>query len=277
MTDQPARRPAPENPDPFRRLVEIMDRLLAPDGCPWDREQSHRTLKPYVVEEAYEVCEAIDEEDWDELRAELGDLGLQIVFHSALARREGRFDVDAVYAGICEKLVRRHPHVFGDTVVEGSGEVLRNWESIKRAERDAKRNGEEDAPASVLEGVPRALPGLQRAARLQSKAAKVGFDWGDIAPVWEKLHEEIEEVREAAASGDPDKLEDEFGDLLFAAVNLSRFLKVEAEEAAHRASAKFTRRFQALEERARAEGRPLERMTLDEMDRWWEDAKRAEK
>ncbi|MCB2155661.1 nucleoside triphosphate pyrophosphohydrolase [bacterium] len=273
--NQSAGRPAPDNPDQFRRLVEIMECLLAPDGCPWDREQSHRTLRPYVVEEAYEVCEAIDLEDWDELRAELGDLGLQIVFHSALGKREGLFDVDDVYRGVCEKLIRRHPHVFGEVTADDAGTVLKNWEAIKRQEREEKRDG--DRPVSALDGVPKALPALQRAQRLQTKAARVGFDWSTIGPVWSKIHEEIDELREQHDLMDPEKIEDELGDLFFALVNLARFLKVDPEQACHSTNAKFTRRFHYIEARAREMGRKLEEMTLEEMDVLWEESKRKEK
>ncbi|MEQ8819649.1 MAG: nucleoside triphosphate pyrophosphohydrolase [Sumerlaeia bacterium] len=272
MTDVTSpKRPAPDNPDSFRRLVDIMERLLAPDGCPWDREQTHQSLRPYVIEEAYEVREAIDEGDMRELRDELGDLGLQIVFHSALARREGHFDIDDVYRAICEKLIRRHPHVFGETVVDGSGEVLRNWEAIKRAEREAKGGAEK--PPSALDGVPMALPALQRAQRIQTKARRVGFDWDTDDPAWDKIHEEIEELREGRQSMDPDEMEDEFGDVLFSLVNVARLLGVDPEEALHRTNRKFVRRFHYIEARAREMGRKLEDMTLAEMDAIWEEAK----
>jgi MazG family protein len=250
-----------------------MDRLLDPDGCPWDREQTHTTLRPYVIEEAYEVCEAIDAGDWDELCGELGDLGLQIVFHGALARRAGRFDVDEVYTRICDKLVRRHPHVFGDVEADDSGTVLRNWERIKRAERAGKENGEREP--SVLDGVPTALPALQRAQRLQGKAAKVGFDWASIGPVWQKVHEEIDELRQEHDLLDRDRIEDELGDLFFALVNLARFLDVDPEQALQRTNRKFVRRFHHIERRARELGTALEQMTLEEMDRLWEEAKTA--
>ncbi|MDK2972419.1 MAG: tetrapyrrole methylase family protein / MazG family protein [Candidatus Sumerlaeota bacterium] len=267
----PTRKPAPENPDSFRRLVEIMDRLLAPDGCPWDREQTHATLKPHVVEEAYEVCEAIDDGDLDELCTELGDLGLQIVFHAALARREGHFDVDEVYHRICEKLIRRHPHVFAETTAEDPETVLKNWERIKREERAEKTP---EKPPSALDGVPVALPGLQRAHRLQGKAAKVGFDWATIGPVWQKIHEEIDELREEHEKLDRDKIEGELGDLFFALVNLARFLKVDPEQALQRTNRKFIRRFHYLEERAREQGRAPDEMTLEEMDALWEESKK---
>jgi tetrapyrrole methylase family protein/MazG family protein len=277
-TPNPLRRPAPTNPDAFRRLVEIMDRLLAEEGCPWDREQTHASLKPYIIEEAYEVCEAIDDGDMPELLAELGDVGLQVVFHAALAKRDGVFSVDDVYESICQKLVRRHPHVFSDGQADTSAVVLKNWEAIKRAEREAKaaQSGEplKVAAVSALDGIPKALPALQRATRLQKKAARVGFDWDDIEPVIAKVQEELEELKEARAEMTQEEVELEFGDLLFAMVNYARFIHVDAEQALQRASAKFERRFKGLETRSRAEQKPLESMTLEEMDRWWDDLKR---
>ncbi len=270
-----SRRPAPDNPDQFRRLVEIMDRLLAPDGCPWDRKQSHKTLKPYVIEESYEVCDAIDAEDWDELKSELGDLGLQIVFHSALGKREGLFEVDDVYRAICEKLIRRHPHVFASADARDAETVLNNWEAIKREEREEK--GGRDKPVSSLDGVPKALPALQRADRIQGKARRVGFDWDTPEPAWDKLHEEIEELRREYAAMDRDRLEDELGDVLFALVNVARLVDVDAEQALQRTNAKFVRRFHHIEARAREAKRELADMTLDEMDAWWDEAKRLEK
>jgi len=269
-TNVTPRRPAPTNQDPFRQLVEIMERLLAEDGCPWDREQTHQTLKPYVVEEAYEVCEAIDDEDFEELKSELGDVGLQVVFHAALAKREGRFNIDDVYQAICEKLIRRHPHVFSDGQADNSVEVLKNWEAIKKQEREEKGKKEK---VSLLDGVPKALPALQRATRLQKKAAKVGFDWDTIEPVLSKVREEINELEEARENESYEKIEEEFGDLMFALVNFARFIGVDAEQATQKASAKFKRRFQFMESRARDESQELNQMTLEEMDAWWEDAK----
>lgn len=283
--------PVPESSDPFRRLVEIMEALLSPEGCPWDREQTHRSLRPYVVEEAYEVCEAIDDGDMEELRGELGDLGLQIVFHSALAKRSGHFDIDDVYDAICRKLIRRHPHVFDVVEVDGSGQVLRNWEAIKRREREEKGNGEK-AP-SALDGVPAALPGLQRAQRLQAKAARVGFDWGEVGPVLGKIREEIGELEQvikpreeavgapvhgtnaSAAFSAEEKLrmEDELGDILFAVVNLARFLGIDAEQAIQGTNRKFRDRFQHVERRLEGQGRRPTDATLEEMDQLWEEAK----
>ncbi len=289
---------APADPDPFRRLAAIMERLLDPDGCPWDREQTHESLKPYVIEEAYEVCEAVDSGDPDALREELGDLALQVVFHAALARRAGQFDIDDVLSGICEKLVRRHPHVFGDLDIKGSDAVLRNWERIKREEKAKKalaKSESQDAaaasspsasaaelppprpPLSALDGVPRAMPALTRATRLQEKAARVGFDWDKIDDVWNKVEEEVGELREASASLSPEAVADEFGDLLFALANVARFLKIHPEEALQATANKFIRRFHHIEARAREQGRDLTSMTLAEMDAFWDEAKRKEK
>ena len=197
--------PIPQNPDSFRRLVDIMECLLAPGGCPWDREQTHASLKPYAIEETYEVLDAIDRNDMKELCGELGDLGLQVVFHAALAKGAGNFSIDDVYGGICDKLIRRHPHVFGDVSAADAGTVLRNWEQIKKAERasESKKTG-------ALSGLPMALPALQRAFRLQVKAANVGFDWGAVGPVLEKIREELGEFEaelapQAEAVGAPVK------------------------------------------------------------------------
>lgn len=271
-----------------------MEALLSPEGCPWDRQQDHKTLKPYVIEEAYEVSEAIDDGDPQELCAELGDLGLQIVFHAALARRAGEFNVDDVYEGICAKLIRRHPHVFGDVSAEDAATVLKNWEAIKHAERTEKSNG--DKPPSALEGVPKALPGLQRAQRLQAKAARVGFDWAEIGPVLDKIKEEFEEleheirpkadaivapVKDARAEAplpvNQDKIAEELGDLLFALVNLARFLHVDPEQAIQNTNRKFLRRFQHVEKRLHERGKVPAESSLEEMDLYWEEAKRGER
>jgi MazG family protein len=283
--------PIPENPDSFRRLVDIMDALLSPEGCPWDREQDHRSLRPYVIEEAHEVCEAIDDGDLEELCGELGDLGLQIVFHAALAKRTGGFTVDDIYDRICRKLIRRHPHVFADVDADNSGQVLKNWEAIKREER-VEKNGEE-RPPSALDGVPVALPALQRAQRIQAKAARVGFDWGDVQPVLSKIREEFAEleveiaprtdeigapVHQSNPSLSPTeklRMEDELGDLLFAIVNLSRFLGIDAEQALQGTNKKFISRFGHVEKRLAEQGRKPTEATLEEMDVLWEEAKRS--
>lgn len=281
--------PVPNNPDPFRRLVDIMEALLGEGGCPWDREQTHETLKPYAIEEAHEVCEAIDEGDMGELCGELGDLGLQIVFHAALARREGHFDVNDVYTAICDKLIRRHPHVFGEVNADNAATVLKNWEAIKRQERAAKGS---ERPPSALDGIPKALPALQRAHRLQAKAARVGFDWNDVAPVFAKIREEVAELEaevlpQANTIGSPvsggegvhddaqrEKIAGEFGDLLFALVNLSRFLHIDAEQALQKTNRKFFLRFRHIERRLAETGRTPSESSLAEMDALWEESKK---
>jgi MazG family protein len=260
----------------FPRLVELMQRLLAPDGCPWDREQSFSTLRRYVLEEACEVIDAIDGGDRKELRAELGDLLLQVVFQAELGRAEGAFGPDDVIAGICDKLVRRHPHVFADEKVTGAGEVLQNWERIKAAER----KGEKDR--GVLGGVGRSLPALTRAQRVGEKVSRVGFDWPDARGSRAKVNEEIAELDEAIASGDRDRAEAELGDVLFALVNLARHLDVDAEGALRRTIDKFTRRFAHVEARVHDKhgGWPTsvadDKLTLEELDGYWEEAKRAQ-
>lgn len=262
----------------FPRAVELMQRLLAPDGCPWDREQSFDTLRRFVIEEACEVVDAIENGDRKELCGELGDLLFQVVFQAELARREGSFGPDDVVAAICSKLVRRHPHVFADTTIEGgSKEVLQNWERIKAAERAAK--GGEDR--GVLGSVAKSLPALTRAQRIGEKVARVGFDWPDARGSREKVAEEVGELDAAIASGDRDRMEAELGDVLFALVNLSRHLHLDAEGALRRTIDKFTRRFDHVESRVRDVhgGWPTsstdDRLGLAELDSYWEEAKDA--
>lgn len=250
----------------FIRLLEIMSRLRAPDGCPWDREQTHRSLRPYLIEEMYEVLETIDRESYGELKKELGDLLLQIVFHCQLGQEEGLFDAADVIRAINEKLIRRHPHVFGEATAENSGEVLRQWEKIKL---------NEDHRPKLLEGVPISQPALNRAFRVQEKAAGVGFDWPDVEPVWGKIAEELGELKEEVAKGDLRAIEDEMGDLLFSMVNLSRKLKVNPEDALRGTIAKFTRRFSYIEDTLEAQGKTLHDSTLDEMDGLWNEAKKT--
>jgi tetrapyrrole methylase family protein/MazG family protein/ATP diphosphatase len=262
----------------FPRLVELMQRLLAPDGCPWDREQTLESLRRYTLEEACEVIDAIDSGDRGELCGELGDLMLQVVFQAELARAEGAFGPDDVVAAICEKLVRRHPHVFGEEKVEGAEHVLRNWERIKVAERAAKPEKK-----GVLSGVARSLPALTRAQRIGEKVARVGFDWPDARGSREKVAEEIRELDEVIASGDADKAEAELGDVLFALVNLSRHAGIDAEGALRRTIDKFTKRFDHVEARVneRHGGWPAsteqDHLPLAELDVYWEEAKRAER
>ena len=268
------------------RLVEIMARLRAPDGCPWDREQTHATLKPFLLEEAYELLEAIDSGSDRELIGELGDVLLQVIFHARIAAEEKRFTIDDVAAAIADKLVRRHPHVFGSTEVEDADEVVTNWERIKRAERKVSRQH----PVSALDGVPAELPALLRAQRIQEKASKTGFDWEHAGGALDKVAEEFEELRRELAAkeripaavgskagqGEGSRVEEEMGDLLFALVNVGRFLHLCPEEALRRAVGKFERRFRTVEERFRDAGRELEDASLEEMDRVWEEVKDSE-
>jgi MazG family protein len=251
----------------FDRLVSIMARLRAPGGCPWDREQDHRSIRKYVIEEAHEVAEAIDRGDPQELCAELGDLLLQVVFHAEMAREAGDFDIGDVCRAIAGKMQRRHPHVFGDVRVDGAQEVLHNWERIKAAERGPE--------ASAIDGVPRSLPALQRAERIGEKAGRVGFDWPTADAVLEKVDEERAEVAAAVAAGDRAAAEAEIGDLLFAVASLARKLDVEPERALARALDRFAERFRGVEARARAAGRGLGEMTTAELDALWLEAKSA--
>ena len=255
------------NFSPLDRLLRIMARLRAPDGCPWDREQTHASLRASVIEEGYEVAAAITAGDGENLREELGDLLLQVVFHSQLANERGEWDFDAVATGIVEKLVRRHPHVFGTEDAADSAEVLKRWDEIKRTEKGP-------AGESILDGIGEGLPGLLRAEKTQKRAAKVGFDWSELAPVVAKVREELAEVEEAAS--DPAKVEEEIGDLLFAVVNLARKLKVDGEVALQRATEKFAGRFKKIEAIARERGLILEKMSLAEMDVIWDGVKAKE-
>jgi tetrapyrrole methylase family protein / MazG family protein len=251
---------------PLDPLVEVMARLRGPGGCPWDVEQTHQTLRKYMLEEAYEVVEAIDAGDSEHLCEELGDVLLQVAFHAQVAREAGNFDMHDIIAGITAKLVRRHPHIFGDVVADTAADVTRNWEAIKKVERGGKE------PTSLLEGVSTALPALSRAFAVQKKAAKAGFDWEDVQGPAGKVREELEE----ALAAPPEEVEGEVGDLLFAGVNLARALKVDPETALTATTAKFMRRFQHIERRASEIGQKLETMTLVEMDRFWNEAKEAE-
>ena len=251
------------------RLLDIMARLRSDGGCPWDREQTLESLKPYLVEEAYEVLDAIDSGSPEKHAEELGDLLLQIVFQSEIRREQGRFDFGDVADVLIEKLVRRHPHVFGDAQVSDSSEVLRNWQAIKAREKPAGQG-------SVLGESPRQLPALQKAETVQTRAARVGFDWSDVRDVIAKVDEELGEVREAVAGGDSRAVKDELGDLLFAVVNVARFLNVDAEDALRGTVLKFVRRFQKVESEVRGQGKALSDCTLEEMDRIWEQAKADE-
>jgi len=257
--------------DAFARLVDIMARLRGPGGCPWDAEQTHETLRKYLAEECYEALDAIDAADDARLAEELGDVLLQIVFHARLAEERGAFDIVGVCTRICDKLVRRHPHVFGEVQVSGPAEVLRNWEAIKRHERE-----EGEQSSSVLAGVPRSLPSLSRAQAIQKKAASVGFDWDDVAGPMLKVREETEELSIAVEQGDAGRAREELGDLIFAAVNVARLLNLDADDALRRTVLKFEERFQFIEQSAMLDGRSVQSMTVHEMDALWERAKAHE-
>jgi MazG family protein len=249
------------------RLKQIVARLRAPDGCPWDREQTHSTLRSSLIEECHEVIDAIERSDDANLRDELGDLLLLVVMHAQLADERGAFTLDEIAFAVSEKMVRRHPHVFGDKIAADSVAVLKQWEKIKREEKGGG--------AGVLDGVSTSLPALLRGQNLQKKAARVGFDWPEVEPVYEKLTEEIAEIREAVFQNDPAAIEAEIGDLLFSAVNLARKLGVDAETALSGANKRFLSRFRHIEKTLRADGREVEGASLEELDRIWEQSKQA--
>jgi len=252
------------------RLVDLMATLRSPAGCPWDRAQDSTTLKPYLLEEAYEVLEAIEEGTPHKLQDELGDLLFQVIFHAQLARERGDFDVYDILAGTIAKMTRRHPHVFGSATASTPKEALQNWEEIKRQEKTAAEG------TSVLDGVPRQLPSLLRAQRLQDKAARVGFDWEHIDQVWEKLAEEIHELQASVSLQNRAKIEEELGDVLFSVVNLARVLEVNPDEALHKTTTKFIQRFQFIERELHHQGKTPKQATLAEMDALWEQAKQQE-
>jgi len=254
----------------FDELVALMTTLRGPDGCPWDRKQTFESLKPFIVEEAYEVVDAIDRGDRHALAEELGDFLLQAVFVAELAREEGSFDIGDVITTIHEKLVRRHPHVFGDVEAKDAEQVLVNWEKLKNEERKAENK-------SVLAGVPQSLPALLKASRLTEKAARVGFDWRRAEDVFAKIEEEAGELREAVDAKDQQKVHDEVGDLLFSIANIARKLGVNAEEALQSSNRKFISRFESMERTVRSDGRNLDQLTLEQMDSLWDEAKAAER
>ncbi|MGI6488236.1 MAG: nucleoside triphosphate pyrophosphohydrolase [Syntrophomonadaceae bacterium] len=245
---------------PLDELVEVMDRLLGPGGCPWDREQTHASLTRYLIEETYEVVEAIDENDMAQLKEELGDLLLQIVFHSALAARQGAFDLNQVTKTVTEKMINRHPHVFGTMQLDTSDDVLDKWEGFKK--KEGKRR--------VLEGIPKHLPALMRAEKMQAKAARVGFDWPVIDGAMDKL---VEEVRELARAENQEQVAEEMGDVLFAVVNIARFLGVDPEDALQKTNNKFAYRFGYVEQVLKDKGKRWEEVTLEQMDTIWDEAK----
>jgi len=297
----------PTTGERFERAVAIMARLRAPGGCPWDREQTFDSIKPYTLEETYEVLEAIDNRDWEELSGELGDLLLQVLFYSEMSKEQGTFTIDEVLEKLSAKLVNRHPHVFGDVQAETASQVVRNWEAIKAEEKKKRLEAgggkavkDAEVPASILGGVSSAMPALLEAHKLSSRAAHVGFDWPNVEGLFDKLREETEELREqlaefpapgprpygrgVAGSGKatvPDKLrarlEEEVGDLFFVLVNIARYLSLDPESALKKTNRKFKRRFQWMEQRLRESGRDPEQATMDELESLWQQAKQQEK
>jgi len=267
----------------FEKLVAVQKRLRAPQGCPWDREQTHATLRPYLIEEAYEVIDALDSGDDAKFAEEMGDLLLQIVFHSEIACEQQRFSVADVLREIHDKMVRRHPHVFGNARAKNSTEVLQNWERIKATERidkdSASQNGAkpQHKPTSLLDGVARGLPAMLQGLQLTRKAARAGFDWHDADGIFEKLREEMAEVRHALAEKDSKKAEEELGDLLFAVVNLARFVQVDPEIALKKANAKFQRRFMEMEKAALSSDRTFDGMPREDKESLWDAVKHGEK
>lgn len=252
----------------FKEFLKCVEFLRSEKGCPWDREQTMESMSGSLIEEAYEVVEAIDENNPEKLKEELGDLFLQIVFLSQIAKEEGKFNIWDVIDGINKKLIRRHPHVFGSLKVRDAEEVLRNWAEIKKTEKGRK---------GILDGVPRSLPQLYRAKRIQEKVSRVGFDWDKWEEVYEKILEEMDELRTAIKSGDKRDIEDETGDLLFAVVNLGRFLKVNAEDALRVANDRFIRRWREMEEMALKEGKDIGSMKIDKLSELWEGSKKKTK
>lgn len=255
----------------FEALLSLMDRLRAEGGCPWDREQTHASLRPYLIEETYEALEALDVGETGHIVEELGDVLFQVVFHCQIAREQGEFTMADVLQAVIQKMTRRHPHVFGNTEVANSGEALRQWEQIKRTEA-----GAEGTPRSALDGVPKSLPSLLRAQRLQVKAGRVGFDWPTWRQAWDKVREEVAEMDEALDVADGERIRHELGDVLFSVVNVARLLNVDAEDCLRQAADKFTRRFNEVETDMKARGRTVSDASAEELDQAWETVKARE-
>ncbi len=255
--------------DKFQRLVEIMARLRSPGGCPWDAKQTFDSIKSYLVEETYEVLDAVDARDWDAIKEELGDLMLQAVFFARMAEEENRFQIGDSLDAINEKLVRRHPHVFADGDAKTPEEVKRRWDEIKAAEKAERA----ERPVGLLATVPRSMPALVEASQIASRAAGVGFDWENTEQVIEKLHEELRELAEARRNPSHEEIEGELGDLLFVVVNIARFLKVDPEQALRRTNAKFRKRFGHIEQRLNEQGKSFDQVTINEMEALWQEAK----
>ena len=277
MPNDPKAIPVDPSESAVRMLLDVMAKLRSPQGgCPWDLEQTFATIAPYTIEEAYEVADAIERQDMAALKDELGDLLLQVVFHAQMARESGSFDFEAVVAGIAEKMVRRHPHVFGNVPIETADAQTVAWEDHKENERRAKASAEGRA-ASVLDGVAAGLPALMRAIKLQRRAARVGFDWPNVADVFVKIDEELSEIKsEIDSGGSPERIQDEIGDLLFAVVNLARHLNADPEASLRHANAKFERRFRQVEARLGAAGRSAADVGLDALEALWQQVKTAE-
>src|SRR5947208_754283 len=262
-----------QSPDAqFERLLEIMRRLRETGGCPWDREQTRVSLKPFLVEETYEVLEAIESGDANALLEELGDLLFQVVFHAQIGAERGEFDMAAILARLADKMVTRHPHVFGAASVETPGQALAQWEAIKQREAEVRGRRR-----SVIDGVPRALPALVRAQRIQSKAARVNFDWPDALAAWAKVEEEMRETSAALATGDRERFADELGDVLFSVVNVARLSSLDAEDVLHSAIEKFRRRFTTMEDELNASGKSVASVSAEELERAWDEAKARER
>src|SRR6266496_2284430 len=254
----------------FERLVEIMDTLRGPNGCPWDKKQDFNSLKPMLVEEVYEVLEAIEHNDFEGLSEELGDLLLHVVFHAQLGKEAGQFDINTVIQKISDKLVRRHPHVFGNESASTPEEVIKNWEAIKAQEKAEKLKNRTPEQRSLLEGIPSKLPAIHEAHQISSRAARVGFDWPDIEGIFDKLQEEVAELKEVISTGDDagrrERLEDEIGDMLFVIVNIARYLKIDSEAALKRSNRKFKSRFRYMESELAKQGKTLDQTSLEEME-----------
>ncbi len=261
----------------IQKLVDLVARLRGEEGCPWDREQTRETLKPMLIEEAYEVLDALDSTDPKELREELGDLLFQVVFHAQIGSERGEFDMADIIDRLHEKMVRRHPHVFGESNFQTAEDVLKNWEDIKANEKGVQSSSQPDSEKSLLDGIPSKLPALHEAYQITAKAARVGFDWPKLEDILQKLQEEAVELNAAYRDGDGSLAAQEVGDLLFVAVNVARFLGVDPETALRRCNRKFNRRFRYIESRIKEQGRGLRDATLAEMDALWDEAKRGER
>lgn len=261
----------------FEKLVEIMATLRGPNGCPWDKQQDFNSLKPMLVEEVYEVLEAVENNDSDGMSEELGDLLLHVVFHAQLGKESGLFDIDTIVGKISDKLVRRHPHVFGDESASTPEEVIKNWEAIKAQEKAEKLKNRTPDQRSLLEGIPAKLPAIHEAHQISARAARVGFDWPDVEGIFDKLQEEVLELKEVISAGQEDgrrdRLEDEIGDMLFVIVNIARYLKIDSESALKRANRKFKSRFQYMERELAEQGKSLDQTSLEEMEALWQKAK----